>query len=63
MYVFFVLDVKGLSDFAKIKLLRFEVQIMFEDYIVKDQYDSRGKFGELFLMFLIMQSIVKEMID
>ena len=58
-----VLDAKGLSDSAKIKSLRFEVQTMLEDHIAKDQYDSRGKFGELLLMLPTMQSIAKEMID
>ena len=57
------LDAKGLSDSQKIKSLRFEVQTMLEDYIAKDQYDSRGKFGELLLMLPTMQSIAKEMID
>ena len=36
---------------------------MLEDHIAKDQYDSRGKFGELLLMLPTMQSIAKEMID
>lgn len=61
--VFFNPDAKGLSDSQKIKSLRFEVQTMLEDYIAKDQYDSRGKFGELLLMLPTMQSIAKEMID
>ncbi|XP_020624572.1 hepatocyte nuclear factor 4-gamma-like isoform X3 [Orbicella faveolata] len=61
--VFFNPDAKGLSDSAKIKSLRFEVQTMLEDHIAKDQYDSRGKFGELLLMLPTMQSIAKEMID
>lgn len=56
-------DAKGLSDSQKIKQLRFEVQTMLEDHIAKDQYDSRGKFGELLLMLPTMQSIAKEMID
>lgn len=59
----FVVDAKGLSDSHKIKQLRFEVQTMLEDHIAKDQYDSRGKFGELLLMLPTMQSIAKEMID
>ncbi|XP_015751728.1 PREDICTED: hepatocyte nuclear factor 4-gamma-like isoform X2 [Acropora digitifera] len=61
--VFFNPDAKGLSDSHKIKQLRFEVQTMLEDHIAKDQYDSRGKFGELLLMLPTMQSIAKEMID
>lgn len=36
---------------------------MLEDHIAKDQYDSRGKFGELLLMLPTMQSIAKEMIE
>lgn len=58
-----VIDAKGLTDAQKIKALRFEVQTMLEDYIAKDQYESRGKFGELLLMLPTMQSIAKEMID
>ena len=58
-----VVDAKGLTDAQKIKALRFEVQTMLEDYIAKDQYESRGKFGELLLMLPTMQSIAKEMID
>ncbi|KAL9975661.1 hypothetical protein ACROYT_G012844 [Oculina patagonica] len=61
--VFFNPDAKGLGDSSKIKSLRFEVQTMLEDHIAKDQYDSRGKFGELLLMLPTMQSIAKEMID
>ncbi|XP_073234098.1 hepatocyte nuclear factor 4-gamma-like isoform X3 [Porites lutea] len=61
--VFFNPDAKGLTDAQKIKALRFEVQTMLEDYIAKDQYESRGKFGELLLMLPTMQSIAKEMID
>ena len=61
--IFGLVDAKGLSDSQQIKSLRFEIQTMLEDYIADQQYECRGKFGELLLMLPTMQSIAKEMID
>ena len=56
-------DAKGLSDPAKIKNMRFQVQISLEDYINDRQYDSRGRFGELLLLLPTLQSITWQMIE
>ncbi|XP_038067671.1 hepatocyte nuclear factor 4-gamma-like isoform X1 [Patiria miniata] len=61
--VFFDPDAKGLSDSNKIKALRYQVQIHLEDYINDRQYDSRGRFGEILLLFPPLQSITWQMIE
>ncbi|KAM4563118.1 hepatocyte nuclear factor 4-alpha isoform 1-T1 [Odontesthes bonariensis] len=61
--VFFDPDAKGLSDPAKIKRMRYQVQVSLEDYINDRQYDSRGRFGELLLLLPTLQSITWQMIE
>ncbi|XP_032897365.1 hepatocyte nuclear factor 4-alpha isoform X2 [Amblyraja radiata] len=61
--VFFDPDAKGLSNPAKIKRMRFQVQVSLEDYINDRQYDSRGRFGELLLLLPTLQSITWQMIE
>lgn len=56
-------DAKGLSEPARIKALRYQIQINLEDYISDRQYDSRGRFGELLLTLPPLQSITWQMIE
>ena len=62
-FFFYSTDAKGLSDSNKIKALRYQVQIHLEDYINDRQYDSRGRFGEILLLFPPLQSITWQMIE
>ncbi|XP_076267369.1 hepatocyte nuclear factor 4 isoform X4 [Rhynchophorus ferrugineus] len=61
--VFFDPNAKGLSEPARIKQLRYQIQINLEDYISDRQYDSRGRFGELLLTLPPLQSITWQMIE
>ncbi|XP_074037460.1 hepatocyte nuclear factor 4 isoform X3 [Leptinotarsa decemlineata] len=61
--VFFDPNAKGLSESARIKNLRYQIQINLEDYISDRQYDSRGRFGELLLTLPPLQSITWQMIE
>ncbi|XP_046386944.1 hepatocyte nuclear factor 4-gamma-like [Ischnura elegans] len=61
--VFFDPHAKGLSEPARIKCLRYQIQINLEDYISDRQYDSRGRFGELLLALPALQSITWQMIE
>lgn len=61
--VFFDQDAKGISDSAKIKSFRYQVQVNLEDYINDRQYDSRGRFGEMLLLLPALQSITWQMIE
>ncbi|XP_063227646.1 hepatocyte nuclear factor 4-gamma isoform X3 [Bacillus rossius redtenbacheri] len=61
--VFFDPNAKGLSDPARIKMLRYQIQMNLEDYISDRQYDSRGRFGEILLALPALQSITWQMIE
>ncbi|XP_072452029.1 hepatocyte nuclear factor 4-beta-like isoform X1 [Chiloscyllium punctatum] len=61
--VFFDPDCRGVSDSAKIKNMRFQVQVNLEDYINDRQYDSRGRFGDILLLLPSLQSITWQMIE
>ncbi|XP_012253163.1 hepatocyte nuclear factor 4-gamma isoform X3 [Athalia rosae] len=61
--VFFDPNAKGLSEPARIKHLRYQIQINLEDYISDRQYDSRGRFGEILLTLPALQSISWQMIE
>ncbi|XP_063981152.1 hepatocyte nuclear factor 4-gamma isoform X2 [Diachasmimorpha longicaudata] len=61
--VFFDPNAKGLSESARIKHLRYQIQINLEDYISDRQYDSRGRFGEILLTLPALQSISWQMIE
>ena len=63
MYTHFVAAAKGISDTAKIKSFRCQVQVNLEDYINDRQYDSRGRFGEILLLLPALQSITWQMIE
>ena len=57
------LDAKGISDPQKIKALRSEIQTTLEDYIADQQYESRGKFGEVLLLLPTLQAIALQMVE
>lgn len=61
--VFFNPDAKGISDPQKIKSLRSEIQTTLEDYITDQQYEGRGKFGEVLLMLPTLQGIAIQMVE
>ncbi|XP_053556855.1 hepatocyte nuclear factor 4-beta [Bombina bombina] len=61
--LFFDPDCKGLSDPAKVKNMRFQVQVNLEDYINDRQYDSRGRFSDILLLLPPLQSITWQMIE
>jgi hypothetical protein len=56
-------DARGLSEAHRIKALRYQVQLLLEDYISDRQYESRGRFGELLLTLPALQSISWQMIE
>lgn len=60
---FLHLDARGLGEPHRIKALRYQVQLLLEDYISDRQYDSRGRFGELLLVLPALQSISWQMIE
>ncbi|CAG7727902.1 unnamed protein product [Allacma fusca] len=61
--VFFDPNARGLGEPHRIKALRFQVQLLLEDYISDRQYDSRGRFGEILLTLPALQSISWQMIE
>lgn len=61
--VFFDPNARGLSDAGRIKGLRFQVQLLLEDYISDRQYESRGRFGEILLTLPALQAITWQMVD
>ncbi|CAG7837556.1 unnamed protein product [Allacma fusca] len=61
--VFFDPNARGLGEPHRIKALRFQVQLILEDYISDRQYDSRGRFGEILLTLPALQSISWQMIE
>ncbi|XP_065340197.1 hepatocyte nuclear factor 4-gamma isoform X2 [Cloeon dipterum] len=61
--VFLDPNTKGLSEPAKIKAMRYQVQMNLEDYISDRQYDPRGRFGEILLTLPALQSISWKMIE
>lgn len=44
-------------------MLRYQVQLLLEDYINDRQYESRGRFGEIVLTLPALQSITWQMIE
>jgi len=61
--VFFDPNARGLRDVERIKGLRYQIQMNLEDYICDQQYDSRGRFGEILLTLPSLQSITLQMIE
>ncbi|XP_055891670.1 hepatocyte nuclear factor 4-gamma-like isoform X2 [Biomphalaria glabrata] len=61
--VFFDPIAPGLTNIAKVKQFRYQVQVNLEDYINDRQYESRGRFGEILLLLPPLQSICWKMIE
>ncbi|KAH9499748.1 Hepatocyte nuclear factor 4-alpha [Bulinus truncatus] len=61
--VFFDPVAPGLTNIAKVKQFRYQVQVNLEDYINDRQYESRGRFGEILLLLPSLQSICWKMIE
>jgi len=61
--VFFDPNSLGLINKAKIKELRYQVQLNLEDYINDSQYESRGRFGDILLILPTLQAIAWQMIE
>ncbi|ROT83510.1 putative retinoid X receptor [Penaeus vannamei] len=47
----------------RVKALRYQVQLLLEDYINDRQFESRGRFGEILLTLPALQSITWQMIE
>ena len=56
-------DARGLSDVARVKLIRFQTQTLFDDYVNDRQYDMRGRFGELLLLLPSVQGISWQLVE
>ncbi|XP_069171522.1 hepatocyte nuclear factor 4-gamma-like isoform X2 [Procambarus clarkii] len=61
--VFFDPVIRGLRNVERVKALRYQVQLLLEDYINDRQYESRGRFGEILLTLPALQSITWQMIE
>ncbi|XP_076058603.1 hepatocyte nuclear factor 4-gamma-like [Oratosquilla oratoria] len=61
--VFFDPVIRGLNDINRVKALRYQVQLILEDYVNDSQYESRGRFGEILLTLPSLQSITWQMIE
>nr|XP_045622673.1 hepatocyte nuclear factor 4-gamma-like isoform X4 [Procambarus clarkii] len=55
--------IRGLRNVERVKALRYQVQLLLEDYINDRQYESRGRFGEILLTLPALQSITWQMIE
>lgn len=47
----------------KVKALRYQIQLLLEDYINDRQFESRGRFGQILLTLPALQSITWQMIE
>ena len=56
-------DARGVSDAARIKSIRFQVQVNLEDYVSDRQYETRGRFGEILLTLTSLQSITWNLVE
>ena len=63
IFVDFATGVQALKEPQRIKSFRYQVQTALEDYINDNQYDARGRFGEILLLLPPLQSISLQMIN
>jgi len=56
-------DARGVSDYQRIKAIRFQVQMNLEDYVNDRQYETRGRFGELLLTLPCLQSVTWQLVE
>jgi len=51
------------SDSAKIKAIRYQIQLNLEDYVADRQYESRGRFGEILLLLPSLHGITRQLVE
>lgn len=56
-------DIRGVSDAAKIKAIRYQIQVNLEDYVSDRQYESRGRFGEILLLLPTLHAVTRQLIQ
>ena len=56
-------DARGVGDSKKIQAMQRQVQINLEDFIQDQQYDSRGRFGQILLMLPSLQAITWQFVE
>ena len=56
-------DAKGLGEPGKVKSIRYQIQLLLEDYVADRQYACRGRYGELLLALPPLQSVAWQMIE
>ena len=56
-------DIRGVSDAAKIKAIRYQIHVNLEDYVSDRQYESRGRFGEILLMLASLHSVTRQLVE
>ena len=56
-------DAKGLGEPGRVKAIRYQIQLLLEDYVADRQYACRGRFGELMLALPPLQSVAGQMIE
>jgi len=56
-------DIRGVSDAAKIKAIRYQIQVNLEDYVSDRQYESRGRFGEILLLLPSLHSVTRQLVE
>jgi len=61
--VFFDPNAKGLGEPGRVKAIRYQIQLLLEDYVADRQYACRGRFGELLLALPPLQSVAGQMIE
>lgn len=61
--VFFDPNAKGLGEPGRVKAIRYQIQLLLEDYVADRQYACRGRFGELMLALPPLQSVAGQMIE
>ena len=52
-----------MSDAAKIKAIRYQIQVNLEDYVSDRQYESRGRFGEILLLLPSLHSVTRQLVE
>ena len=58
-----LVDIRGVSDAAKIKAIRYQIHVNLEDYVNDRQYESRGRFGEILLMLPSMHRVTRQLVE
>ena len=58
-------DMRGVSDAAKIRALRYQIHVNLEDYASDRQYETpaRGRFGEMLLLLPRLHSITRQLVE